>query len=71
MLYTKQNLCEASGYKLDTITKFLTIAGVSNHFELSKDDLMKLYNSLYIVSFKSQRLKNYLRDELCSELVGV
>ena len=71
MFYTLQNLCEASGYKLKTISKLLTVSGVSNHIELSKNDLMKLYSNLYIVSFKAQLLKNYLRDELSNELQGI
>ena len=71
MNYTIQNLCEASGYKLNTISKFLTLSGVSNHFELTKKDLIKLYNNIYIVSFKAQLLKNYLRDELIDELLRV
>lgn len=71
MFYTLENLCEASGYKLKTISKLLSVSGVSNHFELSKDDLMKLYSNLYVVSFKAQLLKNYLRAELCDELCKV
>lgn len=71
MYFTCQDLCKASGYKLDTILKLLTKSGVSNHFELSKNDLYKLYCSLNVVTFKSLLLKNYLRDVLKDDVLKV
>ena len=68
MVYTREYLIEASGYKLSYLTKLLGDCYISNHFELSKDDLMKLYNKLNVVSNKSQRLKNTLREILKDEL---
>lgn len=66
LVQTVVNSCD---YELTYFLKVLTRNGITNHFELTLDDLLKLYYNEKVVSRKSLLLKLYL-EELLSDFLN-
>lgn len=62
------NSCD---YKLSSFLKVLTRNGISNHFELVKEDLIKLYQNERVYNRHSLSLRNYLREVLKDDLIHI
>lgn len=58
------DLLKSCNYKKSYFDKMLTKLGISNHFELSKQDLIILYNSLKVMNHKSFLLRTELEELL-------
>lgn len=63
---TVVNSCE---YELTYFLKVLTRNGITNHIELTLDDLLKLYYNEKVVSQKAYSLKIYLENLLSDVLL--
>ena len=57
-------LVDSCNYKLSSFHKVLTRNGISNHIELTKDDLIKLYKNEVVKNHKSLTLRFVLEDLL-------
>ncbi len=60
-------LVENTAYKESTIKKILTNNGISNHFSLTTEDIIKLYKNTEYKNHKSFTLKIYLETIILDE----
>lgn len=55
-------IAENTLYAKKTITKLLTKNNISNHFVVTKEDLIKLYKNTEYKNQKSWSLRNYIEE---------
>lgn len=68
MSYLVSNLVKSCEYKLSFFHKILSRCGLKNHFELTKDELLKLYACVKVNNHKSFTLRIVLEELLKDDL---